>query len=91
MEELIQKIDELINEISANSVPLWLSIVGIFVPILISIIVLWQGCRQNKRNLELQQQITSFWGRFIISAKLYAVGRIMKVASSKNVEIVPFC
>lgn len=30
MEELIQKIDELINEISANSVPLLLSIIGVF-------------------------------------------------------------
>ena len=59
MEELIQKIDELINEISANSVPLWLSIIGVFVPILLSLLVLWQGCRQNKRNIELQQQITN--------------------------------
>ena len=59
MEELIQKIDELINEISANSVPLWLSIIGVFVPILLSLLVLWQGYRQNKRNIELQQQITN--------------------------------
>lgn len=59
MEELIQKIDELINKISENSVPLWLSIIGIFVPILISLLVLWQGYRQNRRNIELQQQITN--------------------------------
>ena len=57
MEELIQKIDELINEISANSVPLWLSIIGVFVPILLSLLVLWQGypaspCDKERRPLQ---------------------------------------
>lgn len=57
MEELIQKIDELIKEIHANSVPLWITIIGILVPIFISLLVLWQGCQQNKRNHELQKQV----------------------------------
>ena len=75
MEEIVKKIDELINEIGANTVPLWLSIIGIFVPILISIIVLWQGCRQNKRNLELQQQITN------------SEERLQKEISTKEIKV----
>lgn len=59
MEELIQKIDELINAINNNSVPLWLSIIGILVPIAISLLVWWQSHQQNKKNIALQQQITT--------------------------------
>ena len=59
MEELIQKIDELINAINNNSVPLWLTIIGILVPIAISLLVWWQSHQQNKKNIALQKQITT--------------------------------
>ena len=59
MEELIQKIDDLINAINNNSVPLWLTIIGILVPIAISLLVWWQSYQQNKKNIALQKQITA--------------------------------
>lgn len=59
MEELIQKIDELINAINNDSVPLWLTIIEILVPIAISLLVWWQSHQQNKTNIALQKQITA--------------------------------
>lgn len=74
MEELMQKIDELINAINNNSVPFWLTIIGIFVPIAISLLVWWQSHRQNKKNIALQKQITA------------SEERLQKEISSKEIK-----
>ncbi len=58
MEELIQKINELIFAINNNSTPSWLTIVGIFVPILISIAVAIQAYIQHISNKKLQAYIS---------------------------------
>lgn len=58
MEELTQKIDELIATLNANTVPLWVSIFGIFVPIAISIAVIVITVIQNLQNKKLQQAIS---------------------------------
>lgn len=58
MEELIQKMDELINAINNNSIPLCLSIIGIFVPIVISIVVSIQAYVQYRSNKKLQTYIS---------------------------------
>ena len=75
MEELIQKIDELINAINNNSVPLWLTIIGILVPIAISLLVWWQSHQQNKKNISLQKQITE------------SEERLQKEISSKEIKV----
>ena len=56
MEELIQRIDQLIAIMNRNSVPTWITIVGIFVPILISLMLLLQAYRHHKDNTLLQKQ-----------------------------------
>lgn len=48
MEELIQELKELVNAIESNSVPLWLTICGIIMPIIISITVAIVTFVQNK-------------------------------------------
>ncbi|MBE6555741.1 MAG: hypothetical protein E7663_05900 [Ruminococcaceae bacterium] len=58
MEELIGKLDELIAAVGGGVLPLWLSIVGIFVPILISIIVAVQAYVQYIGNKKLQTYIS---------------------------------
>ena len=55
MDELIQKIDELINAINNNNVPIWLTWVGVLVPILISIAVIVQASVQAKNNKKFQK------------------------------------
>lgn len=75
MEELIQKIDELINAINNNSVPLWLTIIGILVPIAISLLVWWQSHQQNKKNIALQQQIKT------------SEEKLQKEISSKEIKV----
>lgn len=57
MEDLIATLNDLIEVIKDNSVPMWITIIGVFVPILISILVLWLSVRQNKKNIELQEQM----------------------------------
>lgn len=54
MEDLIQKIDDLIKTLNANAMPLWISIVGIFIPILLSAIVIIITIYQHKKNKALQ-------------------------------------
>lgn len=57
MEELAQKIDELIEALKTNSMPLWISIVGIFVPILLSGIVIFISIMQHRINKKMQIEI----------------------------------
>ncbi len=57
MDELIQELKSLINTLNDSSVPLWISIVSVFVPIVISIAVAIITIIQNKRSKELQKQI----------------------------------
>jgi hypothetical protein len=59
MEDIAQKIDELIETINNNTLPLWISIVGIFVPILLSGIIIVITIIQNKKNKELQELINN--------------------------------
>lgn len=58
MEELIQKIDELIENLNSNSMPLWLSIVGLIVPIIISVAVAIIAIVQHYQNIRLQKIIS---------------------------------
>ena len=55
MDELIRKMDELIEAINNNNVPAWLTWVGIFVPIIISIAVIIQAAAQAKNNKKFQK------------------------------------
>lgn len=73
MEELIQKIDELIIAINNNSLPLWLSIVGILVPIFISIIVAIQAYIQHNSNKELQIYISEKESRIQMHTDFLAI------------------
>ena len=57
MEELAQKIDEIIATMNSNTLPLWVSIVGIFVPILLSVVVIVISIMQHKINKKLQEEI----------------------------------
>mgnify|MGYP001060420410 CR=1 FL=1 len=57
MEDLTQKIEELIKVLKTDSMPLWVSIIGIFVPILLSAIVIVITVLQNKKNKEFQIQL----------------------------------
>lgn len=54
MEELTQKIDELIELLKVNSMPLWISIVGIFVPIILSALIIGITIYQHKKNKAFQ-------------------------------------
>lgn len=58
MEELVQKIDELIKALNRNSMPLWLAIIGMIVPIVISILVMGFAIYQYKQNKKLQKAIS---------------------------------
>ncbi|MBD5632090.1 MAG: hypothetical protein HDP34_02515 [Clostridia bacterium] len=58
MEELVQKIDELKEVLNANSVPLWLSIFCMIVPIAISIAVAIFAGVQHYQNKKLQKAIS---------------------------------
>ena len=58
MEDLLEKIDELIFAINMNSVPFWLSVVGILVPIFISIAVAIQANIQHNSTKKLQMYIS---------------------------------
>ena len=57
MEEVLQKLTELIDVLENNSVPLWLSIFGIIVPIIISVAVVIITIINNRRDKDLQRQI----------------------------------
>lgn len=57
MEEIAQKIEQLIEVINQNSIPTWITILGILIPIILSIMLLLQSHRQNKKNNQLQKQI----------------------------------
>lgn len=59
MEELTQKINELIETINANSVPLWLSIFCMIVPIIISLAVAIFAVVQHCQSKELQKNISN--------------------------------
>lgn len=57
MEEIVQKIEQLTEVVGRNMIPMWITIVGAFGPIIVSLLVVWQSYRQNKKNNELQKQI----------------------------------
>ena len=57
MEEIVQKIEQLTEVVGRSMVPMWITIIGAFGPILVSLLVVWQSHRQNKKNVELQKQI----------------------------------
>lgn len=59
MEELIQKIDELVKVLKKNAMPVWASIILAIVPIAISVVVLIMTLRQNKQNKKLQEEISN--------------------------------
>lgn len=57
MEEIIEVINRLIEAVNQNSIPFWVTCVGIFVPIFISVAVAISSCVQNKKNNKLQKEI----------------------------------
>lgn len=57
MEEIARNIEKLIETLNKNSIPNWITIVGLLGPILISILVWWLSNRQNKIHTQLEQQI----------------------------------
>ena len=75
MEELIQELKALVNAIESDSVPLWVSIFGIIVPIIISIAVAVITHIQNKKDKELQKQIN------------YQYFALKKAISSKEIKV----
>ena len=58
-EQLIEELKNLTEEINKSSVPLWLTVIGIFVPIAISVAVAIISIFQNKKNKELQEKINT--------------------------------
>ena len=57
MEEIARNIEKLIETLNENSIPNWITIVGLLGPIFISILVWWLSNRQNKIHTQLEQQI----------------------------------
>ena len=57
MEGIIEAINRLIEAVNQNSIPFWVTCVGIFVPIIISVSVAISSCVQNKKNNKLQKEI----------------------------------
>ena len=57
MKEIIEAINRLIDTINQNSTPAWVTYVGIFVPISISVTVAILSWFQNKKSNELQKEI----------------------------------
>lgn len=58
MDELTQKIDELVATLSSNSVPLWLTVFCMIVPIVISLAVAIFAVVQHYQNKRLQRAIS---------------------------------
>ena len=54
MEEIAQKIEQLIEVINQNSIPTWITILGILIPIILSIMLLLQSHKQNEKSNQLQ-------------------------------------
>lgn len=54
MEAIAQQLDRLIDTLNRDAIPIWITVVGIFVPILLSILLLWQSYGQNRKNIQLQ-------------------------------------
>ena len=48
MEEIARNIEKLIETLNENSIPNWITIVGLLGPVFISILVCWLSNRQNK-------------------------------------------
>ena len=59
MEEIVQKLDELKNIIENNSIPKCLEILGVIVPIIISLVVFGVSSHQFSINKKLQTQISN--------------------------------
>ena len=57
MEEITEQLEQIAKSINANSIPLWLGIIGIIFPIIISIFVIIQTCIQHKQNTIIQKRI----------------------------------
>lgn len=56
MEELIISIEKFINIYESNQIPNWLTIIcSIVLPLVLSIIVIFQNCKHNKQNEKLQK------------------------------------
>ncbi len=67
MKEIAETINRLIEMIDQNSIPIWVTYVGIFVPISISVAVAIISLIQNKKNNKLQKEIEESNERFQIA------------------------
>lgn len=54
MEAIAQQLERLTEALNRDAVPIWVTVVGIFVPILLSVLLLWQSYGQNRKNIQLQ-------------------------------------
>lgn len=55
--EVVSILEKFVNLYESNQIPNWITILSAVVPIIISIIVLWQNHIISKRNEELQKEI----------------------------------
>lgn len=57
IEDICLEIEKLNATLSNNSIPFWLSAIGVFMPMILTVLVAWQSYRQDKKTNELQKQI----------------------------------
>lgn len=57
IEDICLEIEKLNATMSKNNIPFWLSVIGIFMPMILTVLVAWQSYRQDKKTNELQKQI----------------------------------
>lgn len=58
-EKLIEELKNLTEAINKNTVPLWISIVGVIVPIILSVAVIVQAWVQHRQNEKLQSLLSN--------------------------------
>ena len=58
MEDLVIKMEELIQAINNNNVPVWITYVSIIVPIILSVVVIVTTLLQHRQNKQLQKAIS---------------------------------
>lgn len=58
-EKLIEELQSLTEAINKNAVPLWISVVGVIVPIVLSIAVIVQAWVQHRQNKKLQSNLSN--------------------------------
>jgi len=58
-EQLIEEVKELVNTLNNNTIPTWITILGIIIPIILSIAVIVQAWVQHRQNKKLQSYLSN--------------------------------